>query len=63
MTSDEFVYWLQGYMELADPENMGKRELSIIQEHLSLVLHKVTQSPLKDSVLGPLHTGEPRKFC
>lgn len=36
MTAENFVYWLQGYMELANPEIITEEQLSDIKDHLRL---------------------------
>lgn len=53
MTPEQFIYWLQGYMEIADPKNVDEKQIQIIKDHISLVLKKETpdravvpQSPL-----------------
>jgi len=51
MTAENFVYWLQGYVELANPESIGVEQLNTIKEHLALVLTKTTgTSPLYGNV-------------
>ena len=42
MTAEMFVYWLQGFMEIANPETITKEQIQEIRNHISLVLHKVT---------------------
>lgn len=39
MTAEQFVYWLQGYVEIADPQGKVWDE---IRNHLKLVLTKKT---------------------
>lgn len=41
MTSEQFVYWLQGYAELSG-ERPTAEQWQSIKEHLGLVLNKVT---------------------
>lgn len=49
MTTDQFVYWLQGYFELVDGEqqSLSVRQVEIIKRHLDLVLVNVTTSDEK----------------
>ena len=36
MTSTNFIYFLQGYMELTDPETISEKDLEMIKGHLKL---------------------------
>lgn len=40
MTAEQFVYWLQGFMEINDPDRISPRETRIIKDHLKLVFDK-----------------------
>lgn len=52
MSSKNFAYWLQGYLELAEGEKgLTAKQVKIIEEHLALVLHKVTPEAKKP--VGP----------
>jgi len=42
MTPRDFVYWLQGYMEIQNPKTLGEKQVAIIKDHLSLVFKKET---------------------
>jgi len=42
MTTTEFCYWLQGFMETADPKSINETQTQIIKDHLDLVFNKVT---------------------
>lgn len=44
MTARDFVYWLQGHMEINDPKTIDKAQLEIIKEHLRLVFEKEKQA-------------------
>ena len=46
MTERDFCYWLQGFIELNGIEALSKEQVKIIQEHLQLVLDKVTFTTL-----------------
>lgn len=41
MTPEQFVYWLQGYSEVAG-ERPSADQWKAIQDHLKIVFHKVT---------------------
>ena len=42
MTPRDFAYWLQGFFEVADTDDVKPEQIRMIKEHLSLVLTKVT---------------------
>lgn len=42
MTPEQFVYWLQGYIEISNPVAINPTEVLIIKEHLQLVFDKKT---------------------
>lgn len=42
MTAEQFTYWLQGFMETADPKSIDEKQTQIIKDHLTLVFTKVT---------------------
>lgn len=44
-----FVYWLQGYLELTNEKGLSKEQVEKIRDHIKLVLEKVTpdMSPVK----------------
>ena len=48
MTAEQFVYWLQGFMEVANPDAIGKRETQVIKDHLQLVFNKQTPNRYPD---------------
>lgn len=37
MRSDQFVYWLQGFFELAESDSLTPKQVDIIKNHLKLV--------------------------
>jgi len=55
MTAEQFTFWLQGFMEINDPETLGVRETRIIKDQLKLVFDKKT--PDRSNVTEP--TGVP----
>lgn len=42
MTPENFVYWLQGMLEIGDVKKLNKEQVNIIKDHIKLVLTKVT---------------------
>lgn len=46
MTSLDFVYWLNGALELMDPKQLNETQIKIIKDHISLVLTKVTPATI-----------------
>jgi hypothetical protein len=51
MTPENFSYWLKGFFELSNKEELTKHQVAIIKSHLSLVFEQNTINPydvLKD---------------
>lgn len=46
MTPENFVYWLQGYVELCGSREITHEQWVSIKQHLNLVLNKVTPGGL-----------------
>lgn len=44
MTPENFVYWLQGYLELSEDRDISSTQVQIIKDHVALVLRKQTPS-------------------
>lgn len=44
MTPQDFTYWLQGFIELQNPEKINKQQTQMIKDHLGLVFTKVTDT-------------------
>lgn len=42
MDSEKFTYWLKGYFEISDSNNLSPTQVQIIRDHLDLVFTKVT---------------------
>lgn len=42
MNERDFVYWLQGFFEMTNVENLTKEQVKMIKDHLSLVMEKKT---------------------
>jgi len=71
MSPENFCYWLSGYFEIAESgeqlESLDEDQIQVIQEHLALVLHKVTgetRSVGSNQIkLDPINFTELGKFC
>ena len=72
MTAEQFVYWLQGYMEIEDPKVLDYKQTQIIKDHLALVFKKetptrtlLTEQPttLPSTYPGPLTTNPYTVTC
>lgn len=42
MTTEQFCYWVQGFLEIQDPKNITEEQVKIIKDHLNLVFTKLT---------------------
>jgi hypothetical protein len=42
MSPENFCYWLQGFIEIENPMNIGENQTKIIKDHLQLVFKKET---------------------
>jgi len=56
MTERDFCYWLQGYIEINGIQSLSEEQVKIIQEHLQLVLNKVTFTTLNAKTILDLPT-------
>jgi len=57
MSPEQFTYWLKGFFEISDTNNLSEKQVQIIRDHLNLVFNKVTPER-KDENIGyiPLDT-------
>lgn len=42
MDSTQFLYWLQGFFEIAEPTTLNEKQIQIIKDHMKLAMTKVT---------------------
>lgn len=42
MTSEQFIYWLQGYFEISQSTKLNEEQVKIVKDHLGLCFNKVT---------------------
>lgn len=62
MTSRDFVYWLQGYLEIAsagaDRPALSAEQTEVVQKHLALVfIHEIDPSYPEREKLDDAHAG------
>lgn len=70
MTPEQFVYWLQGFMEVGNPSTLSRKQVLQIKDHLSLVFDKEIPNrwspPVSDShhpTTTLPHTPPPQILC
>jgi hypothetical protein len=69
MKAEQFVFWLQGLLEIGKPETLNKEQVEIIKNHLNLVFkHEIDPSlnegKSKEEVkeLQDVHDGKKKKL-
>jgi hypothetical protein len=69
MKAEQFVFWLQGLLEIGKPETLNKEQVEIIKNHLNLVFkHEIDPSlnegKSKEEVqdLQNVHYGKKKKL-
>ena len=62
MTSRDFAYWLQGFLEIENPEEITEKQLNMIKNHLKLVFKDDIDKSFGDlkyrKKLSKIHEGE-----
>lgn len=53
MNESTFVYWLQGFVEIANTDTISEKQWQIIKDHLKLVFDKKTPNRMD---INPLQT-------
>jgi hypothetical protein len=54
MTPEQFVYWLQGFLEVSGASEMNEQQLRIVRDHLELVLSKRTPAYVQHAQPAPI---------
>lgn len=61
MSPESFAYWLNGYFEISDSNNLSPQQVQMIRDHLNLVFKKVTPAQNKkrnfDELFDSITTG------
>ena len=64
MNSRDYCFWLQGFFEISETEQLTTKQIEIIKNHLSLVfIHEIDPSmsdnPAHQQALNNTHNGTP----
>jgi hypothetical protein len=46
LTPRDFIFWLQGHMEINDPETITEAQAAMIKEHLDLTISELSKKKL-----------------
>lgn len=66
MTSRDFCYWLQGVLEVTNPDQLNKHQVNLIRKHLNMVfIHEIDPSfpQEQQGTLNQLHGGNECARC
>lgn len=58
MTSRDFIYWLQGYLELSREPSLDGEQVELIRRHLNLVFIHEIDVPDPTGKLQETHDGK-----
>lgn len=61
MTPEQFVYWLQGFLETSNPISINATQTRQIKDHLNLVFEKVTPTTVVETT-PPLNIIQPKPY-
>ena len=53
MTPNDFTYWLQGFFEMTEGNNLTEKQVQIIRDHLGLIFDKQTEDYSKRTEPAP----------
>ena len=65
MKAAEFCYWIQGFFELSESEQLTPRQVEIIKNHLKLVFYhdidpSYSEDPAVQEEMQAIHDGSPK---
>jgi hypothetical protein len=46
MNERDFIYWLQGFLELSGAKTLNEQQVKIVKDHIALVMTKVTPNTI-----------------
>jgi hypothetical protein len=60
MTSRDFCFWLQGFLEISKSKKLTEEQVKMIQKHLNLVFkHEIDPSMENQEELNTIHGNRP----
>ena len=60
MTSRDFCFWLQGFLEISKSKKLTEEQVKMIQKHLNLVFkHEIDPSMENQEELNTIHSNRP----
>jgi len=63
MKSEQFIYWLQGFMEMENPKTLNLKQTKMIKDHLALVFNKKTPNRNKVGKFNSFVDLNNKKIC
>lgn len=60
MTPRDFIYWLNGYLELSPNRTLSAAQLKVVKDHLALVLTNVTNQGEPGAAFDPVKWIKPQ---
>jgi hypothetical protein len=65
MKATEFCFWLQGFFELSESEQLTSRQVEMIKNHLKLVFYhdidpSYSEDPKVQAEMQAIHGGTPK---
>lgn len=56
MESRDFIYWLQGFFELTDAQELNEKQTDLVYRHLQLVFkHEIEPSNKEETKMPKAH--------
>ena len=53
MQERDFIYWLNGFLELSGATTLNEEQVKVIKEHIALVITKVTPTIVGTPYIAP----------
>lgn len=59
MQERDFVFWLNGFLELSGATTLNEQQVQVVKEHLALVMTKTTPSVVQPYPTYPVYPSNP----